>query len=151
MKDLESQLKNKGSGGGINPNELEKMVKKIVEAMLGDLISKVDQLWPLKAKLKKLQHAVKHLKALLLEALSYLQNGKDDPMFSKKPLLGLSCASCDKDILNMIGKPADFHAWQKFPSRDLTDKIVKGNTRISRIRNNGRPESAVTKTQQRLL
>lgn len=54
MKDLENQLKNKGSGGGINPNELEKMVKKIVEAMLGDLISKVDQLWPLKAKLKKL-------------------------------------------------------------------------------------------------
>jgi len=44
-------------------------------------------------------------------------------MFSKKPLLGYSCASCDKDILNLSGRPADFHPWSKMPTRDPTDRI----------------------------
>jgi hypothetical protein len=30
-------------------------------------------------------------------------NREDDAMFSKRPYLGNSCASCDKDILNLIG------------------------------------------------
>lgn len=54
------------------------------------------------------------------------RGGEEDAMFTRKPLLGFSCASCDKDIYNLIGKPADFTPWNKFPSRDLTDKIAKG-------------------------
>jgi hypothetical protein len=30
--------------------------------------------------------------------------GEEDAMFTKKPLLGNSCASCDKDIFNLIGR-----------------------------------------------
>lgn len=33
---------------------------------------------------------------------------EEDAMFAKRPLLGWSCASCDKDIVNLSGKPADF-------------------------------------------
>jgi hypothetical protein len=43
---------------------------------------------------------------------------EDDAMFTKKPLLGLSCASCEKDIVNIYGKKADFLPWGKFPFRD---------------------------------
>ena len=75
------------------------MVRQLVKEILGDLTSKVDSLMYLKAKVKKLSHQLKHLKKLLLDALSYLQHnhspGKEDAMFSKKPLLGFSCASCD--------------------------------------------------------
>ncbi len=33
---------------------------------------------------------------------------EEDAMFAKRPLLGWSCASCDKDITNLSGRPADY-------------------------------------------
>ena len=40
-----------------------------------------------------------------------MQNRNDhdeDAMFSKKPLGGVSCASCEKDLVNLYGKIAEF-------------------------------------------
>ena len=42
----------------------------------------------------------------------------EDAMFSKKPLGGVSCASCEKDLVNLYGKIADFQNWNKMPMRD---------------------------------
>lgn len=39
-------------------------------------------------------------------------------MFAKKPLVGWSCASCEKDIVNLYGNKADYYPWMKLPSRD---------------------------------
>lgn len=50
---------------------------------------------------------------------------EEEAMFSKKPLLGWSCASCDKDIMNLYGKSADYHPWSKMPFRDPTDRISR--------------------------
>jgi hypothetical protein len=50
---------------------------------------------------------------------------EDDAMFTKKPLLGTSCASCEKDIVNLYGKKVDFLAWQKFPFRDPQERIAR--------------------------
>jgi len=36
---------------------------------------------------------------------------EDDAMFTKKPLGGMSCASCEKDIINLYGKKVDFLPW----------------------------------------
>ena len=36
---------------------------------------------------------------------------EDDAMFTKKPLGGMSCASCEKDIVNLQGKKANFYPW----------------------------------------
>lgn len=105
----------------------------------------------LKAKVAKLEKMIKNLKKFLLNALGHLnhspvRDGEDDAMFTKRPYLGNSCASCDKDIFNLIGKGADFYAWNKFPSRDMTDKISKGvaGPKYSKIQT-ARPWSAVTK------
>lgn len=46
-------------------------------------------------------------------------------MFTKKPLGGMSCASCEKDIVNMYGKKADYLAWNKFPFRDPSERIAR--------------------------
>ena len=39
----------------------------------------------------------------------------DDAMFSRKPLEGISCASCAKDLINMSGMPAPYYSWKKLP------------------------------------
>jgi hypothetical protein len=36
---------------------------------------------------------------------------EDDAMFTKKPLGGLSCASCEKNIVNLEGVQAEFLPW----------------------------------------
>ena len=50
---------------------------------------------------------------------------EDDAMFTKKPLGGMSCASCEKDIINLQGKKADFLPWNKFPFRDPSERIAR--------------------------
>jgi hypothetical protein len=50
---------------------------------------------------------------------------EEDAMFSKRPLLGWSCASCDKDILNLAGRSAEYYPWMKMPMRDPTDRISR--------------------------
>jgi hypothetical protein len=46
-------------------------------------------------------------------------------MFTKKPLGGMSCASCEKDIINLYGKKVDFLPWNKFPFRDPSERIAR--------------------------
>lgn len=107
----------------------------------------------LEARVKKLEKAFKSLKKYILNVLGHLspnqsptRDGEDDAMFTKRPYLGNSCASCDKDILNLIGKGAEFYAWNKFPSRDLTEKITN-KVKYSRMMNM-RPLSAVNRNQK---
>lgn len=48
-------------------------------------------------------------------------------MLSKKPLTKTSCASCEKDIVNLAGYKADHIAWSKFPFRDIyAEKTLAG-------------------------
>lgn len=81
------------------------------------LNNKIDDLRKLKAQIKKLESMVKNLQAFVLENVMGSQGGspnrgdhpaEEDAMFAKRPLLGWSCASCDKDINNLNGRPADF-------------------------------------------
>jgi hypothetical protein len=72
----------------------------------------------LKAKVAKLSKALKALKKFLMNALGKLSHnhspvreGEDDAMFTKRPYLGNSCASCDKDIFDLMGNKASFSAW----------------------------------------
>jgi hypothetical protein len=53
---------------------------------------------------------------------------EDDAMFTKKPLGGMSCASCEKDIVNLQGRKADYLPWSKFPFRDPSERIARVNS-----------------------
>ena len=65
---------------------------------------------------------------------------EEDAMFAKRPLIGWSCASCDKDIVNLSGRPAEFYPWMKLPARDPTDRISRVGQGFSRMLSQVRPE-----------
>jgi hypothetical protein len=46
-------------------------------------------------------------------------------MFTKKPLGGVSCASCERNITNLQGVMADFQPWKKLPFREPGDRIAR--------------------------
>lgn len=62
-------------------------------------------------------------------------------MFSKKPLQGWSCASCDKDIMNMYGNKSEYFPWMKLPLRDPSDRISRVGQGFSRILSTVKPET----------
>jgi hypothetical protein len=50
---------------------------------------------------------------------------EEDAMFTKKPLGGMSCASCERNITNLSGHMADFQPWKKLPFREPNERIAK--------------------------
>lgn len=46
-------------------------------------------------------------------------------MFTKKPLGGVSCASCERNITNMSGLVVDYTPWKKLPFREPGERIAK--------------------------
>ena len=53
------------------------------------------------------------------------KESEDDAMFTKKPLGGMSCASCERNITNLSGHMADYQAWKKLPFREPNERIAR--------------------------
>ena len=65
---------------------------------------------------------------------------EDDAMFSKKPLGGFSCASCEKDIENLHGKKVEFMPWSKLPFREPSERIARVGQGFSKMLSMINPE-----------
>lgn len=57
-----------------------------------------------------LEKQLKNLYDLFVSKNSPREN-EDDAMFTRKPLGGNSCASCEKNITNLQGKMAEYFPW----------------------------------------
>ena len=66
---------------------------------------------------------------------------EDDAMFTKKPLGGMSCASCEKNITNLYGHKADYLPWNRFPFRDPSERIAKVGQGFSKMLSMINPDS----------
>lgn len=60
-------------------------------------------------------------------------DGEDDAMFTKKPLGGVSCASCTKDVIDLYGKRVDYLPWGRLPFRDPQDRIARVGQGFSKM------------------
>lgn len=74
-------------------------INEIVKALTKQLADKNDT----KKALKLLERQLKNLYDLLVQKGQggHNHDNEDDAMFTKKPLGGMSCASCEKDIINL--------------------------------------------------
>ena len=109
IKDLQDGLNSKVDYDTLN--NLEKMImeriNEIVKALTKQLADKNDT----KKALKLLERQLKNLYDVFLSRAGGGHENEDDAMFTKKPLGGMSCASCEKDIVNLYGKKVDFLPW----------------------------------------
>jgi hypothetical protein len=51
---------------------------------------------------------MKSIYELLMSKQSPTRGNEDDAMFTKKPLNGIACASCERNIVNLSGQMADY-------------------------------------------
>jgi wyosine [tRNA(Phe)-imidazoG37] synthetase (radical SAM superfamily) len=54
-------------------------------------------------------------------------------MIGKKHICGYSCAFCEKDIVNLSARNAEFTPWNSMPMRDPNDRIAKVGQGFSKI------------------
>ncbi len=108
-------------------NSLMMRINDIVAALTKQFADKAET----KKALKLLERQLKNLYDLLM---SKGQGATDeDAMFSKKPLMGYSCASCEKDLVNMYGKKVEFMPWSKLPFRDPSERIARVGQGFSKM------------------
>jgi hypothetical protein len=123
LKEMQDSLNQKADIEALSNLEktLMERMNEIVKALIKQLADKNDT----KKALKLLERQLKNLYDLFMSRGHNHNENEDDAMFTKKPLGGMSCASCEKDIINLQGKKADYLPWSKFPFRDPSERIAK--------------------------
>jgi len=129
MGKFQDELNNKA-----NLSDLQAMEQSITDK-IGDIIKSLSKNFADKNETKKaLKLLERQLKNLYDLFMSKGGNEHDeDAMFSKKPLGGLSCASCEKDLINMYGKRVEFMPWSKLPFRDPAERIARVGQGFSKM------------------
>lgn len=93
--------------------EFERLMRERMEAMEKSLNkAKTD----LKKALRILDDRVKRLTDQVKSRGPSLD--REDAMLAKKPLEGWKCATCDKNLVNMVGLPAEHYNWKRMPKKD---------------------------------
>jgi len=121
MKKMQDGLNQKTDIDYVNnmENKITEKISDIIRALSKNFADRNET----KKALKQLERQLKNLYDLFMSKGGH--ENEEDAMFSKKPLGGLSCASCEKDLVNMYGKRVEFMPWSKLPVRDPAERIAR--------------------------
>ena len=127
MKEMQDSLNQKADFAQMD-KALQDRLSDIVKALTKQFADKGDTRKALKIHEKQFQN----LYNLIMSKGGNGEN-EEDAMFSKKPLGGLSCASCEKGLVDMYGKRVEFLPWSKLPFRDPAERIARVGQGFSKM------------------
>lgn len=127
MKEMQDSLNQKADFNQMD-KALQDRLSDIVKALTKQFADKGDTRKALKIHEKQFQN----LYNLIMSKGGQGEN-EEDAMFSKKPLGGLSCASCEKGLIDMYGKRVEFMPWNKLPFRDPAERIARVGQGFSKM------------------
>ena len=127
MKEMQDSLNQKADFATMD-KALQDRLSDIVKALTKQFADKADTRKALKIHEKQFQN----LYNLIMSKGGQGEN-EEDAMFSKKPLGGLSCASCEKGLVDMYGKRVEFMPWNKLPFRDPAERIARVGQGFSKM------------------
>jgi hypothetical protein len=111
----------------VNVDEITDMDAKFMD-QINDLVQVMSKKFADKQKTTQDQQDMeKQIRSLFDIIMSRGANevDEDDTMFTKKPWAGMSCASCEKEVVNMLGKRVEYMPWGKLPVTDPKDSISR--------------------------
>lgn len=109
-------------------NKLLNKLHDLIQEMLGKFADKDET----DRRIKKCAAKIKEL----FDLVGKNKHHEDDAMFTRKPYGPVNCASCDKDIINLIGRPVDYHAWKVLPFKEPGERVARYGQGFSRILHN---------------
>jgi hypothetical protein len=123
-------------------DELKDLESRFMDQM-NDLVKVMTKKFADKAQNKK-EHADMERQIRNLYDIIMAKGGnstEQEAMFSTKPFAGLSCASCEKDLVNMYGKKVEYMPWGKMPFRDPSERIARVGQGFSKMLSMLKPDS----------
>lgn len=130
IKDFQDQLNNKADLSQLA--ELERQMMERLDNLVKSLIKQLADKNETKKALKLLERQLKNFYDLYVSRGEGAPN-EEDAMFTKKQLLPGACASCEKNLVNLQGKQANYLPWQQFPYRDPNERIAKVGQGFSKM------------------
>lgn len=127
IKEFQDNLNQKADFAQMD-KALQDRLSDIVKALTKQFADKGDTRKALKIHEKQFQN----LYNLIMTKGGGGEN-EEDAMFSKKPLGGMSCASCEKGLVDMYGKRVEFMPWNKLPFRDPAERIARVGQGFSKM------------------
>eukprot|EP00826_Nyctotherus_ovalis_P057439 TRINITY_DN7850_c0_g2_i14.p1 TRINITY_DN7850_c0_g2~~TRINITY_DN7850_c0_g2_i14.p1 ORF type:complete len:311 (+),score=103.80 TRINITY_DN7850_c0_g2_i14:1168-2100(+) len=140
IMELQAALEGKLDKAEFERWKAENDFNQVISGMLKKFADKNEMLHAL----KKLEARIAMLEDLLREGRP---DGADDALLAKKPLGGWSCASCQKDLINLEGMRVQYYPWAKLPQRNPAERIAKVGQGFSRMLSMLKPEF-INKSQQ---
>jgi hypothetical protein len=102
-------------------------LNELVKALSKQFADKSDT----RKALKLLEKNLKNMYDLFMAKSGH--DNEEDPMFTKKPLGGTSCASCANGIVDLVGKKTEYMPWGKLPFRDPSERIARVGQGFSKM------------------
>ena len=127
MKEMQDSLNRKADFEQVDKS-MQDRLNDIVKALNKQYADRAETRKALKIHEKQFQN----LYNLIMSKGGQGEN-EEDAMFSKKPLGGLSCASCEKGLIDMYGKRVEFMPWNKLPFRDPAERIARVGQGFSKM------------------
>lgn len=137
LKQLQDQMNEKADYGRLT--ELEKLLMDKLNDVVHGLTKQLADKAETKKNLKMLEKQLKNLLDVFMQKHSH--SDEDNAMFSKKPLGGFSCASCEKNLINLQGQAPEKYNWNRFPVRDPSERIARVGQGFSRMLQSMKPEN----------
>lgn len=78
----------------------------------------------LRKRMNGLEKQIRVVNAIAVE-LRDKEPEEDTGMFSKKNLGQQNCASCDKNIVNLLNSPGEHQNWNRLPFREPNERIAR--------------------------
>ena len=127
IKEFQDNLNQKADFAQMD-KALQDRLSDIVKALTKQFADKGDTRKAFKLHQKQIENLF-----FLMQKLNGKGENEEDAMFSKKPLGGLSCASCEKGLVDMYGKKVEFMPWNKLPFRDPAQRIARVGQGFSKM------------------
>lgn len=95
---------------------------------LQDMFDQMRLMFPEKEATKKkigsIEKNIKNMYDMMIAKQTETPN-EESGMFTKKYVGPANCASCEKNITNLLGQPVDYHVWKRLPFREPSERIAR--------------------------
>lgn len=124
---MENAVNQKANGFDVRSEieRLERLIQDVTQKLAGNFASKEETA-------KKFQQLSKRIKDIF-DLLQKSGTDAEDGMFTRKALGPANCASCDKNLVNILGNPVEFSPHKKMPYRETSERIARYGQGFSKM------------------
>lgn len=136
IKEIDSKLGSKVDEEIVN--DLEEALHQGIDQVMTSSTKKFSDKRETNKAIRLLERNLKNMYDLFISKDEGMGDA-DDAMLAKKHF-GFTCMSCEKNLINLEGKKADFNNWSKLPFRDPGERMLRVGQGFSKMLSQLKPD-----------